>query len=239
MDLKTKRNIIWHDFCFLLLGYMAFERKTVKANLVLAAAAAFMVPAVAASAILPVGVQTNVTKTTVTEEWGWSQCYQGGYNASVSLSSLFASCDGDYLMLAASPSDANPVFTVLAAAATADVTMPVFNNVTNTANGVEWYYRGDRLSWGFAQEGAAVNRQNCDTNGLNEETRLCWHMNDTQVFSGWRAGSSFSLDGNATFQRYVFSASSVDAPSADVPAPAAFGLLGLGLAAIGMRRRRR
>ncbi|MEE4350434.1 MAG: hypothetical protein V2J26_09420 [Pacificimonas sp.] len=200
-----------------------------------AASIAFAITAPASAAFLPSGVQTHVLKTTVTNDWGWTQCYQGAYSASVQLSTLFASCSGDYLMLAASPSDSDLNFSVLAGAATVDVTMPVFNNNTTNSNGVEWYYGGDAASWGFAHDGAAVNRGNCDVNGLSEETRLCWHVGSTEVFGGWRAGSSFGLNFDSVFQRYVFTADNLNAPS-EVPAPAGLALLGLGLFALGRRR---
>ena len=47
----------------------------------------------------PSGPQVNVGQSSVT---GWTLCYQGTYNDSVALASLFDSCTGQYIMYAAS-----------------------------------------------------------------------------------------------------------------------------------------
>ena len=106
---------------------------------------------------------------------GWQECYAGPYNASTPLAAVLSSCDGAYLMLAGSPADSTTL-SVLAAAPRADVLFDTGKDpdTPHNANGSGWYFEND-FSWGFAPQGAAIFRDECDQ--LTGALRLCWQTN--------------------------------------------------------------
>ena len=104
---------------------------------------------------------------------------------------------------------ANANFTLLAMAPRVDVLFDcgTQTNCTKQSNGVGWYY-SDIYSWGFAPGGEPVNRNSCDDNAGAQTLpglRLCWHTSAGNINSGYRCGSN-DLNGNATWQRFVYQA---------------------------------
>ncbi|MFT3735218.1 MAG: PEP-CTERM sorting domain-containing protein [Rhodocyclaceae bacterium] len=210
--------------------------KLIKKLIVLAG---LLLAGTAQATYLPVGVQTNVSFSTVSN-WGWTQCYSDNGGGGVSLASVLGACSGNYLMLADFiPGQTN--YTVLAAAARADV---LFNtgmqssygsDVTHTANGAEWYFN-DSWSWGFTELGAKVELNSCDVNLLpsnGNHKGSCWHTGGGQLNAGWAIN-------NGTFQatgtRVILMADSIDG---NVPEPGTLALAALGLlAAVRVRSRK-
>ena len=141
----------------------------------------------------PVGVQTDVPKSTVLNG-GWTECYSDLYeNGGVSMSSILAQCESENLMLACSAVGGDE-FVVLGQAPMDDVTFDTGNsNVTHQANNIEWYF-SDSYSWGFAPLGESVSRNSCDTAPTAQEQRLCWHSNGGNMNGGWSCGSDRSLN---------------------------------------------
>ncbi|TCI02911.1 PEP-CTERM sorting domain-containing protein [Corallincola luteus] len=189
--------------------------------------------AFASAAVIPYGPQNDVAVSTVTNDWGWSECYSATYATPMgtTVDDELANCSGDYLMLAARRTGSD-VFEVLAAAGWDDVltdTGAANNDVTTTANGAEWYY-ADGWSWGFAGLGDDVNKFECDTAAASERDRLCWHT--LNGVGGYRAGSYLGLNNSTDWEKVILVANAVA-----VPAPATALLLGLSLAGLGLRRR--
>jgi hypothetical protein len=72
----------------------------------------------------------------------------------------------------------------------------------HVANGVKWYYDDDS-SWGFAHAAAVLNRNSCDAGGADPETRMCWHVNEGHISSGYRCGNN-DLNGAEDWVRLMY-----------------------------------
>jgi uncharacterized repeat protein (TIGR02543 family) len=159
---------------------------------------------------IPVGVQQDVSVSTVINDWKWQIAYQGTYGDTVSISTLFQGIpDGTYVMYAAKPTGATN-FTLLAAALKTDAQTHTSHNTTTTANGAQWYYNG--YSIGFVGLGYSIYQNSADTNNDGGATRLSWHASGpngqdpsqrpSSIFSGWRAGNATGI-GGSDWERYV------------------------------------
>jgi hypothetical protein len=156
-------------------------------------------------AYYPSGPQVNVSESQLT---GWTQCWSGLYNGTVSLATVLAACQGDYLLLAGGPVGST-TFDVVAAAPRADVIHDTGNsNTPHDANGTGWYYSSSR-SWGFAKQGDAINRITCDVLNVNPAQRLCWHTSGGNMTGGYRSGSNTGLNGSTAYRRVIYVASEV------------------------------
>jgi hypothetical protein len=202
---------------------------------VVIAAAIVSAPA-AAAAYLPVGPQQNVALPTVLSG-GWSLCYRQTMSVGLGSSALdeLAACGapGRNVMLAGRQTGSETLL-LLAQAPYADVTFATgaaANGITHTANGSEWYYSDD-WSWGYAQAGAAVDKNQCDTNA--GPLRMCVHTLATNV-GGYRIGDNLDLNESTDFEKLIFVADS--APPMPEPASWAMLLAGFGLLGIATRRR--
>lgn len=188
---------------------------------------------------LPTGVQQSVPIATVTGD-GWTECFREGFDGNniSAVADVLANCPGADLMMACSPTGSDTL-TLLAQASRADVTFEAgTGNVTNNANGVEWYFN-DSYSWGFAPGGETVSRNSCDTASTQGDLRMCIHTGGGFIQDGYRCGNN-NLNGDATWERIIFAANA--APSQPVPALPfwVLGLLCAGLAGlVGSRLRRR
>jgi hypothetical protein len=137
---------------------------------------------------------------------GWTQCYVGPYDATVSLATLLAQCDQANLLMACRETG-SATLTLAAHAPRADVTFDTgAANVTHAANGVGWYY-STNWSWGFAVAGDAVDRDSCDVlSQPNGDKRMCWHTGSGNLSGGYRCGTATGLNASTAYERLVFQA---------------------------------
>jgi hypothetical protein len=228
-----------------------------KAMIVSGCAFLLVTSSVATAAIIPFGVQKNVSVNTVLNTWGWSIAYQGDYNVdSVALSTVFAGVStGDYVMYAAKQKNSNE-FALLAAGLESDVRTYTAFNQTTLSNGVAWYFNGG--SMGFAAGNQSISQNEADVmdsgfgpndpNNADGSTRLSWHtsagggvigeygVSPTHLRYGWRAGDTAFLNNSSDWERFVLVARANNA----IPEPGSLLVWGvLGLAGMGMTNRRR
>ncbi len=139
----------------------------------------------------------------------WTVCHTDTYaDSGTALNDILADCDGANLLLACRPVGSS-LFTLAAWAKREDVLFDtgVNDTVVHNSNGVDWYFN-DSWSWGFAPEGAGVNKNSCDYNdGIlgQQESRLCWHTFDGDIDSGYRCGDNDLNDDN-NWERVILQA---------------------------------
>ncbi|MCJ8295449.1 MAG: PEP-CTERM sorting domain-containing protein [Colwellia sp.] len=203
---------------------------------------------IANAGFIPFGVQDDISMNTVINDWGWSLCYQGAYNASDSITNLFSNCDGEYVMLASSLGESDTL-NVAAAALFTDVTTYTAHHATHLANGVEWYFNGG--SMGFAPEGAGIFQSSADGAATGfawagalapidatTNLRLSWHTSGgyastpTGINHGWRSGEyNYNNPGDNALlnasSRLVFTTNRIDVPEPSTLAIFALGIIGL------------
>lgn len=202
--------------------------RALRLALVLAAVAPVAVAAAVPPAYYPAGPQTTVAKSALT---GWQQCWSGPFTGTTPLAGVLAQCSGNYLMLAAGD-NGSATLLLLAAAPRNDVIFDTAHTDTpHVANGSGWYFAND-WSWGFAPQGDAIHRVQCDD--LVGTLRMCWHTNalpppDDVLFPagglnpGYRIGEYIDgLASDTTHTRYIYQETSylgVPSPSSLTFAP--------------------
>lgn len=189
--------------------------------------AATALPAAAAT-YLPFGPQQNVAISTVTGG-GWSLCYAAGMGTAFGNdASALSNCTGDRIMLAGRQTGSANLLVLAQTTTVAALTNTgaANNGVTTTSDGSEWYY-ADRWSWGFAELGGSVSKDECDTN--SGAARICIHTFD--FVGGYRIGNISTNDSQA-YEKLVFTNSAV-------PEPATWAMLIVGFGLVGTAARRR
>ncbi|XOV86967.1 MAG: PEP-CTERM sorting domain-containing protein [Pseudomonadota bacterium] len=164
---------------------------------------------------------------------GWTAVYSGGYGTSFNYAAVLNGiAPGSQVALASSSSTGSTTFDLFAAT-TLDVLQTITaTNQTIFADGTYWYRNGS--STGFTPN-ANISQSSADTIGIfsssaDSDLRLSWHGGATTAYGGWRSGNNAYLNADNTWQRYVLVRS--------VPEPMTAALLGLGLLAAGIARRR-
>jgi hypothetical protein len=148
------------------------------------------------------GILKDVPTTSL---YGWSLCYQGTYFDNATIAAITAACDEANLLIACREVG-SPNLHLAANAPRADVLFDTgTGNTPHVANGVGWYFNAS-YSWGFAPEGAAINRNSCDLNSpeTSSDERMCWHTVADSLATGYRCGS-FQNPGDS-YERLIFEA---------------------------------
>jgi hypothetical protein len=153
------------------------------------------------------GVQTNLP---IEDLVGWRPCWVDNYSVSGAVLGVVRQlCSGENLLMGCRQVGSDTL-TVAANAPRADVLFDTdASNVPHDANGVGWYY-DESLSWGFAPEGAVIQRSPCDIvdssflGGTDGERRLCWRTVNNQLGQGFRCGEADSLVNDPGYERVMF-----------------------------------
>jgi hypothetical protein len=157
------------------------------------------------------GIAQNLKTSELT---GWSQCYAETYGQSVTaIAAVQKACSGSLVMLACRLKGSSTL-QLAAYAPRKDVffdTGSGGNDMPHDANGVGWYYN-PRYSWGFAPQGAQIERSSCDIQdstikgGVDGDKRLCWHTQEDKIAGGWRCGRNDNLNADTSYERLMFTA---------------------------------
>lgn len=149
------------------------------------------------------GIRNDLTVNDVTEG-GFSLCYSELYSNILDsqINDIKTPCTKDVLLVTCRPVGSTDL-TVAAMALRTDVITEVAKTSTasHIANGSQWYF-SQGWSFGFAPQGATISRSSCDISGMSENTRLCWHSNNTA--GGYRCGNTAVLNYSNDWVKLVY-----------------------------------
>ncbi|MDB6139001.1 MAG: hypothetical protein JWO94_2073, partial [Verrucomicrobiaceae bacterium] len=149
----------------------------------------------------PSGVQLSVPVSTVTGG-GWTLAYSGLYSVDLPVASILSSISSSTYVMLAARTTGSSTLQLLGAATRPDVLFDEGQTSnTHNANGIEWYYSAT-YSWGFAQGGDTVTRNQADTASVDGDKRLSWHTGLSD--GGYRAGSTTGLNSSNAYERLVY-----------------------------------
>jgi hypothetical protein len=162
------------------------------------------------AAVIPAGIQSNVSLATV-NSWGWTEIHRSGADQTVSISSILSAATGDYLMMAVWDEVAN-VFSILGAGETSVVTAITYQNansdnggttLNNWSNGINFYRTANFGAWGFTSNtvtelntadiflGNGLQSQNGQTETVLSKG-LSFHIDGPSLTPGW----AYNVTGN-------------------------------------------
>lgn len=220
-------------------------------------AALMMSPAQAG--VIPFGIQTNVTNATVSS-WGWTECARSSSTGNAAVAPILSACNLGYMAMGVWDASLGAygvigigVRDMVTAITYADSNGDNSGTVQNWSNGLNWYRTASSGSWGFttssqtALNTADINLvnglQNEDSIGTNEielAAGLSLHLDAAGNFhNGWAYnpdGNNFTHIYDAGDQRVFWTTNAVANP---VPTSSTVAILGLGLALLGISRRRK
>lgn len=149
------------------------------------------------------GIRNDLSESDVLNG-GFSVCYNQFYNSVLgeSANTVKAPCTQDILLVACRETGASNL-TVAAMALRTEVFLDSGSGQedSHVSNGTQWYY-SDNMSFGYAEVGDPIKRQNCDTLSANASSRLCWRTSN--VGGGYRCGATMLLNNSTDWERVVY-----------------------------------
>ena len=139
---------------------------------------------------------------------GFERCWSSPYDQhSLPLDEILSACDGSVLLMGCRQTAGAASTGMLDLAAMGERDQVLFDvgtepDAVHTHNGVDFYFNGSS-SWGFAPEGLGVARRTCDAGGEQPHLRMCWHMSDGRINSGYRCGDNAPNESD-TWERVLY-----------------------------------
>ncbi len=179
--------------------------------------------------LIPVGIQTDIDTSTLTNT-GWTLNFQSGWGSQAAHDyEMFAGIALDEYVFIGALNTGTSNIALGSAVLYSDLLNYTFGNNTNDYNGASWYFRED-YSMGFTAIGESISLNSADTsNDTGPLSKLSWHMHNGFT-AGYRVGN-FTSNSNGQFQKVVFRASATE-----VPEPTTLAIFGLGLLGLASRR---
>ena len=151
------------------------------------------------------GIEKDVPDNLVASK-GWTQCWSGTYNTDLSPATqdqIEADCNKKYVMYGCRPfGNTSWQLVGYGHSDKAFTPVPANSNADGTPDGNIQWYNADAYSMGFAPPGLDLFLNQCDTNGVQIDKRLCWHALPFAV-GGWSCGENRGLN-SGQFDRAVW-----------------------------------
>ena len=142
---------------------------------------------------MPFGIRREIPLWSV-EGLGWRICHQSGFGDATPLAEIEQSCDGEQVMMACRPAEAD-AYTLLSVGLRSAVFTDTGSepSASHLHNGSRWYYDG-QSSWGFAPWWTSVRRVTCDLEPGEDARRMCMHTANGVLSRGYRCGAEHNLN---------------------------------------------
>jgi len=134
------------------------------------------------------GIEHDIGENEIAD-MGWELCIEDIYSGGTThaISDVMGSCTKSRIMYGCKHESSDKVQLVAYGSREKAFTYTEGNDATIDGS-VQWYLKADS-SMGFTEAGDSITLRACDVNERDDPNRLCWHISNGYMKSGWRCGA--------------------------------------------------